>query len=247
MADIDLCSIPAGNYLIGDDANPISRPAHTVTLAAFSIGQIAVTNEQFAGFITAGGYTDESLWSVMGWRWQQRKQVTEPAFWQAANFNHALQPVVGVGWYEALAFVTWLARSTGQPWRLPSEIEWEAADGRTLPEDARRVNSVERGIGRPWGVFGVGEQSWCGAWDLCGNVWEWTVSRWGHNWQTLEYAYPYNPDDGRETLEGSAARVMRGGSYFDTLKEAHPTNRGRFLPGSRASNIGFRLALSHDL
>lgn len=86
--------------------------------------------------------------------------------------------------------------------------------------------------------------SWCGASDLCGNVWEWCSTRWGRNWQTLEYEYPYKEGDGREFLDGSQARVMRGGSWFDPLTEVNPANRGRYLPGSRGSNIGFRLARS---
>jgi formylglycine-generating enzyme required for sulfatase activity len=36
--------------------------------------------------------------------------------------------------------------------------------------------------------------------------------------------------------------MMRGGSWFDRWQESRATKRGRFLPGSRASNIGFRLA-----
>lgn len=89
-------------------------------------------------------------------------------------------------------------------------------------------------------------RSWCGAEDLCGNVWEWTSSRWGRNWQTLDYRYPYHAGDGREDPTGSHARVIRGGSWFDLLREAHPANRGRYLPGSRGSNIGFRLARGHN-
>ena len=73
-------------------------------------------------------------------------------------------------------------------------------------------------------------------------VWEWTVSRWGRAWQSLEYHYPYAATDGREDLQGRFARVMRGGSWFDRWQESRATKRGRFLPGSRASNIGFRLA-----
>ena len=75
-----------------------------------------------------------------------------------------------------------------------------------------------------------------------GSVWGWTVSRWGRAWQSLEYHYPYAATDGREDLQGRFARVMRGGSWFDRWQESRATKRGRFLPGSRASNIGFRLA-----
>lgn len=239
---IEVCPVEADRYPLGQ--GPL---AHEVTLSAFAIARTAVSNEQFAPFITAGGYHDESLWSALGWRWQQSKAVTMPAFWDDSRLNHAWQPVVGICWYEALAFTRWLARSTGTGWRLPTEAEWEAA-ARGHETQVRlnpaHVNSAEQGLGRTWSVFGNGAVSWCGAHDLTGNVWEWCSTRWGHNWQSLDYPYPYQADDGREDLDGSHARIMRGGSWFDSFAQAHPSERGRYLPGSRGSNIGFRLAHS---
>lgn len=244
---IPVCEVPAGVYPIGDDRLPDSRPAHTVELAAFSIGRTTVTNAQFMAFVTvAEGYTNQSFWSEAGWRWLLHKQVTHPAFWHDPNFNRPDQPVVGVCWYEAEAFACWLKLETDQTWRLPTEAEWEAAarglEG-TLPQPPSS-NTAERRIGYPWAVTQPGNLSWCGAADLCGNVWEWCSSRWGRNWQVLDYRYPYQPDDGREDQTGSFARVMRGGSWFDAATESHPANRGRYLPGSRGSNIGFRVAHS---
>ncbi len=244
--DIAVCMIPAGVYQIGHDLFPESRPVSMVQLAAFAFGQTAITNGQFAHFVHAGGYANPMYWSEMGWRWQKQKQENHPAFWDDNNLNHALQPVTGVNWYEADAFIRWLLLETGLPWRLPSEAEWEAAARDPHRPDwtpnPRQINSIERRLGRPWSALGMGGISWCGAYDLCGNVWEWTASRWGHNWQTLDYAYPYVADDGREEAAGSHARVIRGGSWFDSLDKAHPAHRGRYLPGSRGSNIGFRLA-----
>lgn len=247
-----VAEIAAGSYPIGDDAIPVSTPAHRVSLRAFAIGLTAVTNAEFAGFIQGGGYATPEYWGEDGWHWQEHKQVTQPAFWGDTQFNDGLQPVVGVCWYEALAFTQWLAKHTGTAWRLPTEVEWEAAVrgpyGHKWPvgraPDERLTNTVERGIGKPWRAHDIGNVSWCGAHDLCGNVWEWCSSRWGHNWQTLEYPYPYSAKDGREDLSGTQARIIRGGSWFDVLEEANPANRGRYLPGSRASNIGFRMAYS---
>ncbi|MBC7871430.1 MAG: SUMF1/EgtB/PvdO family nonheme iron enzyme, partial [Chitinophagaceae bacterium] len=60
MSDVFLAppvaTVPADNYLIGNDALEASRPAHTVHLAGFFIALGAVTNEQFAAFIRDGGY-----------------------------------------------------------------------------------------------------------------------------------------------------------------------------------------------
>ncbi len=244
--DIAVCAVPAGTYSIGDPSLPISRPVHSVRLTAFFIGQTTVTNAQFLAFIAADGYQTEAYWSEMGWRWQKSKQEHAPAYMLDKQYNQPDQPVVGVCWYEAQAFTSWLSQDSGLVWRLPTEAEWEAAT-RDEEGDAprpRSYNTAERGLGAPWAVTQAGNRSWCGAQDLCGNVWEWTSTRWGRNWQTLDYHYPYHAGDGREDLSGSYARVIRGGSWFDGLREAHPANRGRYLPGSRGSNIGFRLARS---
>jgi formylglycine-generating enzyme required for sulfatase activity len=243
---ISVCEVPAGQYPIGDDRLSPSRPAHTVKLKAFAIGKTPVTNAQYALFIEAGGYRERRYWTERAWRWAESKPNGQPGFWDNTALNQPDQPVVGVTWYEALAFATWLAETENLPWRLPTEAEWEAAargpDGEApLP---RLYNTAERGLGRPWAVTEPTNESWCGALDMCGNVWEWCSSRWGRNWQRLEFHYPYNAGDGREDLEGSFARIMRGGSWFDPLPEANPANRGRYLPGSRGSNIGFRLARS---
>ncbi|MFW5691753.1 MAG: formylglycine-generating enzyme family protein [Chloroflexota bacterium] len=243
-----VCHVPGGEYHIGHNALQASRPAHTVTLAPFYIAAETVTNALFAGFVVDGGYRERAYWTDIGWRWLESKAVEIPAFWHEAAFNHPLQPVVGIGWYEGLAFCNWLAHRTGIAWRLPTEAEWEAAArDPQQPEtylQPERVNSAERQLGRPWAAIGIGQQTWCGAHEMAGNVWEWTASRWGRNWQTLEYPYPYKPDDGREDLSGSFARVMRGGSWFDPATAAFPFHRARYLPGSRGSNIGVRLAHS---
>ncbi len=241
---IETCTVPAGIYPIGDDMLPFARPVHEVALNTFAIGQMAVTHEQFAEFVAAGGYHTKNVWTEMGWHWLRSKDEDHPAFWEDARFNHSLQPVVGVCWYEALAFARWLALESKIAWRLPTEAEWEAAargpQSASPMIEPQQINSVERDIGRPWSALGNGGQGWCGAYDMLGNVWEWCSTRWGRNWQTLDYAYPYQADDGREDLDGSHARVMRGGSWFDPLPQ--PATRGRYLPGSRGSNIGFRLA-----
>ncbi len=240
----NICQIPADTYPIGNNRIGYSRPEHTVKLAAFALSPTTVTNVQFLGFMAAHGYTTPDYWSEMGLKWLKQKPVRHPGFWDDPLFNQPEQPVVGVTWYEADAFGRWLATATGIPWRLPSEVEWEAA-ARGVDGDAplpRLYNTVERGLGHAWAVTEKGNVSWCGARDLCGNVWEWCSTRWGHNWQSRDYLYPYTTDDGRERLDGSDARIIRGGSWFDPLPDADPTNRARYLPGSRASNIGFRLA-----
>jgi len=235
--------IPSGDYPLGDDCFPTSQPQHTIQLDGFEIATTTVSNQQFAEFVRAGGYQDEASWTNMGWRWQKTKQLRYPHYWQDKKFNRPTQPVVGISWYTAMAFCAWLTRETDSIWSLPSEAQWEVAL-RGISDvgitDEATINSADKGLGYAIAVD-RGHQSTNGLYNMLGNVSEWTLSRWGRNWQTLDYAYPYDPNDGREDPSDSHARVMRGGSWFDPIQHCHPAYRARYLPGSRGSNIGFRL------
>ncbi|MDX2473502.1 MAG: SUMF1/EgtB/PvdO family nonheme iron enzyme, partial [Candidatus Krumholzibacteria bacterium] len=207
-------------------------------------------------------------------RWHQRLRMTdeeftahlfelypggklrEPTVWRDVRFNNPAQPVVGVSWFEARAYTNWLAAQTGRAFRLPTEIEWEAAargqagrrhawgdDFGTL-----RGNTVEARVGRttPVGVFCEGETPE-GINDLNGNVDEWTVSLFGHgaNIERAEFAYPYQPDDGREdpAAPPEIRRVLRGGSWHRGQVTARTAYRYEAPPDFRDLDFGFRVVV----
>jgi formylglycine-generating enzyme required for sulfatase activity len=248
--------IPTGVLIMGENRLRDASPQHRQQMHAFSMGKFPVTNEEFAGFVDAGGYTLEKYWTRMGWRAQSARPSAVPTYWNDPSFNAARQPVVGVTWYEAVAFCRWLNECAGdangrEEFRLSTEAEWEyaargAESARNFPwgnkMERERANTAEMGFARttPVDHFPDGVSPF-GVWDMSGNVFEWTLSKWGVNWQELQFAYPYHAEDGREELEGSGARVMRGGSWFNPYQEALCAYRSRYLAGSRASNIGFRL------
>jgi formylglycine-generating enzyme required for sulfatase activity len=170
--------------------------------------------------------------------------VREPRYWQDAAFNNLSQPVVGVCWYEAMAYAAWLAASTGQPYRLPSESEWEWAarrGGRIYPWgngwDTHKLNSLE-GENRVMRTTPVGAYPHAatpdGIHDLAGNVREWTATRYA--------AYPYKPQAALEDPAATGWRIARGGSWAANRKMVRCAYRGRNVPWLWLNGNGFRLA-----
>ncbi len=248
---MEFVEIPVGILIMGDPKQSEALPQHRLEMAAFRIGRFPVTNVEFAAFVEDGGYTSPQYWTAMGWKAYQARPQAVPAFWRDPHFNAPRQPVVGISWYEAVAFCNWLTAREGKQFRLPSESEWEyaargPASARTFPwgdiYERDRANTGEEGIHCTTPVDHYpGGVSPFGVWDLAGNVFEWTRSKWGMNWNECEFYYPYEANDGREDPDGSGARVMRGGSWFNRFSEARCAFRSRYLAGSKGSNIGFRV------
>ena len=162
--------------------------------------------------------------------------------------NH---PVVYVSWHDANAYCAWRSHQEGRVVRLPTEAEWEKAargpstdsgDGRTWPWgntfDAMKCNMNQTGIGdtSPVGIFAAGRSPY-EAFDMAGNVWEWTRSVWG-----AEFGYPYRADDGREDQSRTnVSRVVRGGSFLNGDDAVRCACRNGNSPGARDNNVGFRV------
>lgn len=176
-----------------------------------------------------------------------------PRLWGESGFRRPSQPVVGVSWFEARAYCLWLSAATGEPYRLPTEAEWEAAargsEGRLYPWgddfDVSRANTVEAHVRRPTpvGVFAEGDSP-TGISDLCGNVLEWTSTASGRSFDAPEFDYPYRDDDGREdpAADADVTRIARGGSWFFEASLARSTSRFALYPDTRDHQVGFRLA-----
>ncbi|MBU0909237.1 MAG: SUMF1/EgtB/PvdO family nonheme iron enzyme [Proteobacteria bacterium] len=103
----------------------------------FQISKYPVTVAQFRAFVEDGGYAKEEFWTRSSWQWRQDVKVTGPRGFFGGVFATENHPVVGVSWYEAMAFCSWVSRRTGWQVSLPTEVQWERAargsDGREYP------------------------------------------------------------------------------------------------------------------
>jgi formylglycine-generating enzyme required for sulfatase activity len=149
--------------------------------------------------------------------------------------------VANVTWYDAKNFCEWVGG------RLPTEAEWEkvarGTDGRTYPwgegigcdkanynpddycvGDTTQVGKYSNGVS-PYGVY-----------DMAGNVSEWVSS--------LYMSYPYNSKDGRENVEATEFRVLRGGAWYDDVDLTRSAYRDKYEPLNSNFAVGFRCARS---
>ena len=220
----------------------------------FALAQTPVTVSQFAAFVDATGHDpadDCASFTADG------LVPRDGASWQSPPFPQSgAHPVTCVSWEDASAYADWLARLTGQPYRLPSEAEWEyaARAGAETPHPAGKEidpDSANFGLG-PAGGRVAGPDRWeytspvgsfpanaFGLKDMQGNVLEWVADCYATS-------YAGAPDDGRARTEefGGDCRyaMLRGGSWSSAAFVLRLSNRDANARDARLDQYGFRVA-----
>jgi formylglycine-generating enzyme required for sulfatase activity/tRNA A-37 threonylcarbamoyl transferase component Bud32 len=191
--------------------------------------------------------------------WLGIYQVTQ-AQWQAvmgsnpSRFKGKTLPVQGVSWNDCQEFVKKLGEKTGKRFRLPTEAEWEHACragtttpfhfGETISTDQVNYDGgdtsggsegVSRGKTTPVGSFPA--NAW-GLYDMHGNVWDWC-----HDWYG---AYLSEDINDPKSTDNGVARVLRGGSWYDSPRLCRSAYRGWHVPDRRYDNLGCRVVLCLD-
>ncbi|MDQ3964595.1 MAG: SUMF1/EgtB/PvdO family nonheme iron enzyme [Actinomycetota bacterium] len=188
---------------------------------------------------------------------------SQPLYWQDSRFNLPTAPVVGVNWWEALAYCRWIE----DQWKtrgtisesscidLPTEVEWEWAAGQG-PSRSRRAypwgDELEQGkcltrhFGEPdqepaivrFGALPVGfyaDDDQDGPADMAGNVWEWTRSPSALRGDT-------QMAEGAD--RGLEKRIVRGGSWYSRERFAgHVSFRLDDPPCNAYWDLGFRIVV----
>ncbi len=208
----------------------------------------AVTNEQFQAFVDDNGYENYDLFPQQVWAhlidFRDQTGQSSPRFWRNGRHDARLakHPVVGICFYEALAYARWAG------YRLPTEAEWQMAacwqvDGTDL--QARRY---------PWGD--ALDLDRCNIWssskggtvpvDACpgGAAPNGVLQLIGNTWEWVDSDFQCKDEDGVDVVGESPLKSIRGGA-FDTYFPWQATSTFRTGLGhlARVQNVGFRCAL----
>jgi formylglycine-generating enzyme required for sulfatase activity len=229
---------PRGSFMMGSPPGEEGRyddegPQHSVGIAyPFAVGKFAVTFEEWDACVAGGGCN--------GYRPKDE------------GWGRGRLPVINVSWDDAKAYVAWLSRATGQPYRLLSEAEREYVTraGTTTPfwwgssispqqanydgtgtyaggpkgEYRRRTIPVDSFEANPWGLY-----------QLLGNVLEWTED-------CYTGTYIGAPADGSAlTIPNCKTGVLRGGSWNFNPRFLRAAFRIRYSAGVRYNVDGFRV------
>jgi len=236
----DMTVVPAGSFTMGSPADEPGRslPEVQVKIAIpgpFAVGIFAVTFDEWDYCVAEGGCS--------GYRPRDE------------GWGRGKRPVINVRWDDAMAYVGWLSRKTGKPYRLLSETEREYATraGTTtafwwgssitpaqanyqgsyvFPGGAKgqfrnRTVPVDSFAPNPWGLYNVH-----------GNLWEWTGDCWNEGNEG-------NPRNGSARTSGDCrSRVLRGGGWMNAPAALRSANRYYDAIVNRSIDVGFRVARS---
>jgi formylglycine-generating enzyme required for sulfatase activity len=252
--------VPAGEFTLGcdtaqpggDAADPGVRyacrgweqPLRTIWLDAYAIDKYEVTNGEYRACVAAGACGAP----------RSRSSHKRAHYYDDSAYN--LYPVLFVSRQNAIDFCMWEGK------RLPTEAQWEKAargpiDTRPFPwgsedTDCTRQHRPDLALCGSAGFLDTAQVGLYprgatpyGAYDMSGNVFEWTYDRFEEEWyRNAPYANPVNPPTDAEDL-----LVIRGGSYRDNLfylttYHRHIAHHGDF-PGDdrplyRSDRLGFR-------
>jgi sulfatase modifying factor 1 len=218
--------VPGGRFLMGSDVGrPDERPVRLADVKPFRMGRTPVTNLQYARYLATG-------------------RVSPPPWWSDPAFFSPDQPVVGVTWFEAMAYCEWLGRTAGGQWRLPTEVEWERAarggqeSAPTAWGQAMPAGEVPTGaINGPWPVA-RGTPNGFGLLDMTTTVHEWCL-----DWYRADLESPVAEPAPGVAESSDGRRSSRGGSWRHRVRWSSPAARSSLPPGFRYADYGFRVLL----
>jgi len=275
LPDIVWCEVPAGPFIMGSDKKKDPQafddelPQHLEKsiIRPYLISRYPVTNAQFAAFVDGPeGYRNDRWWTQAGRQWRGKR--TGPMKYGGV-YDLPNHPVVGVTWYEAVAFCRWLTerlKVEGYRWqvwrngqletlnlkletfevRLPTEAEWEKAargtDGRIYPW-GDEFDAAKCNMADT----GIGTTSAVGIFPGGASIYG-CLDMAGNVWEWCATKWLGNYQDyarkADHELEDESGRVLRGGAFYNIQRHVRCAFRHWDDPLDRSWNIGFRLVVA---
>ena len=222
----ELVIAPSGDFAMGSNMKTSEEPVHHVVIGKnFAIERREVTFAQWDRCVA-----------------QSACKYSPPD----QGWGRGDRPVTNVSWDDAMEFVAWLSKTTGKPYRLPTEAEWEyaARGGATTPywwgkevgadhAQCADCGGSVKGETVPAGSF---RPNAFGLYDTAGNAAEWVEDCWNPDYRGA-------PADGSAWTKGDCSlRVLRGGSFADKALSVRSSARFRYDEDVRYYANGFRVA-----
>ena len=218
--------------------------------AEFWIDQFEVTVADYRRCIDAGVCNKDGLnmpFVMQNASDQPKNRPERASFCNWDRSGRSRYPINCLNWYQARKYCHWEGKQlpTEFQWEKAArgtqgdKYSWGNAGYDVLSykgqlkaniadESLERVDPSRRTISgyddgfvasSPVGQFAAGRSPY-GAYDMIGNVWEWTTTEWNN--------------------QGKDMRVIRGGSWYDPPRDARASIRGTQLAKGRDGDIGVR-------
>jgi formylglycine-generating enzyme required for sulfatase activity len=219
--------------------------------APFWIADSPVTNSEYTRFLAESGHKQDYS-NIETWRGDW---ISDLPFEVALN-NGSRCPVVGVSFFDALAYCDWASSMTGLTIRLCREVEFEFAAkagcrctwyceaAKSIGAKLRHYGeypatlppTTKRGPANAWGIY-----------DLNGLIWQWCLD-WFWEYDPNAVADPSGPSSSPafapwKGQQLDAGRVIRGGSFAYGVLHSRCANRHFSPPTHRNFNLGFRIVV----
>lgn len=266
---LDMVRVPAGDFIMGSTRHPDEMPQTAQHTEGFWIGRFEITNEIYALFDPEHDSRDEHRHGYQFGRkgypmnhpdqpvvrisWQEAmdfcawlsqktgKKVTLPTEgqWEWAcragtdtpfSFGEAgtdFSPYANLGDIKLKEFAACTAHKFYESTRI---IENPGPYDDWIPRDTMYNDGgfISEHVGRY-------QPNYFDLYDMHGNVWEWTRSDYK--------PYPYDETDGRNELDKTRKKVVRGGSWYDRPYRTTSSFRLPYRSYQKVFNVGFRVVI----
>ena len=247
---LEMVQIPPGTFMMGSRANSYEENSWS-----WLIGEKVIEGE-------FGRSEDEAQHEVTIGKtfWIGKFPVTQNEYEAVigenpSSFKNGDYPVEHVNWSDAKAFCQKLNRTykkylpVDYQFDLPTEAQWEYAcragtstalnNGTNLISDIcpnlHKVGWYRNNSNNTPHPVGQKNANFWGLYDMHGNIWEWCRD-WYGKYPLQKVIDPTGPAVG-------AAKIIRGGCWFNLAKDCRSANRIGINPTYRNRYMGFRIAL----